>query len=114
MRPSAARLIRFVPRSSVQLTQKVVPSPAERPPEVKPPTLLDILLERKEKAGDNWPSNIRVETPISKAALKDVHILTGRWPFLYRATLFSLHYALYPLGYTQGMNIIPWHRQDVV
>ncbi|KAK0240458.1 hypothetical protein EDD85DRAFT_489417 [Armillaria nabsnona] len=72
MRPSAARLIRLVPRSSVQLTQKVVPSAAERPPEVKPPTLLDNLLERKEKAGDNWPSNIRIETPISKAALKDV------------------------------------------
>ncbi|PBK96514.1 hypothetical protein ARMGADRAFT_699440 [Armillaria gallica] len=72
MRPSAARLIRLVPRSSVQLTQKVVPSTAERPPEVKPPTLLAILLERKEKAGDNWPSNIRIETPISKAALKDV------------------------------------------
>ncbi|KAK0210453.1 hypothetical protein DFS33DRAFT_1293251 [Desarmillaria ectypa] len=72
MHPSAARLIRLVPRSSVQLTQRVVPSSAERPPEVKPPTVLDILLERKEKAGDNWPSNIRIEPPVTKTALKDV------------------------------------------
>ena len=72
MRPSAARLIRLIPRSSVQLTQKVVPSPAERHPEIRPPTLLDILLEQKEKAGNNWPSNIRIETPIPKTVLKDV------------------------------------------
>ncbi|KAG7452945.1 uncharacterized protein BT62DRAFT_925484 [Guyanagaster necrorhizus] len=72
MRPSTARLIRLVPRSSVELTQRFVPSSAERPPEVKPPALIDILLERKAKAGDNWPSNIRIEPPITKLALKDV------------------------------------------
>lgn len=71
MKPSIGRLFQLVPRKDIP---KHCILPALRPYEPKKDqiTVHDILLERKEKAGTAWPSNIRVEPPLTKKVLEPV------------------------------------------
>jgi len=75
MRPTAARLVRIIPRSALNLTEqkvKVLPRPTPQFEEYKKPTTIDILFQQKEKAGDSWPPNIRIEPAVRKAAFASV------------------------------------------
>ncbi|KAJ7286046.1 hypothetical protein C8J57DRAFT_986251, partial [Mycena rebaudengoi] len=45
----------------------ILPSPAPRNHEIKPPTLIETLIARKSAAGDKWPANLRIEPFISRA-----------------------------------------------
>lgn len=73
MHSSLPRLVRVIPRS--QLTSETVAAvrtlPAPRP-YVRPPTLIEILMKRKEAAGDSYPSNIRIEPVITREAFRGV------------------------------------------
>ncbi|KAF9027127.1 hypothetical protein BDZ89DRAFT_819205 [Hymenopellis radicata] len=72
MRPSLARLVRMLPRSAVSSEQKVVTSLASRPPQTKPLSLTDIMLEKQALAGNDWPTNLRIEPIIPKTAFKNM------------------------------------------
>lgn len=69
MRPSCARLVTLVARSTLPKSQKVLP--ALKPFE-KVPTVHDILLERKAKSTTPWPQNLRIEPYLEQAVLKGV------------------------------------------
>ncbi|KIY65722.1 hypothetical protein CYLTODRAFT_399979 [Cylindrobasidium torrendii FP15055 ss-10] len=71
MRPSPARLIRLVPRSSVSGAKKFVPALDQRPI-VKPPTLIETMQARQQAAGSNWPANIRIEPVVRREDFKGV------------------------------------------
>jgi hypothetical protein len=77
MRPSLPRLVRLLPRSAVV----ALPQHGHPPPRIyeelpkdsrKPPSLLEILLQEKEAAGPNYPSNIRIEPVASKKTFAGV------------------------------------------
>ncbi|PFH49105.1 hypothetical protein AMATHDRAFT_63754, partial [Amanita thiersii Skay4041] len=70
MYPSTPRLLRVLPRST--LTSKILPAPAPQITELNRPTLMDALQKQKEKAGDSWPQNIRLEPVVKKEAFKHV------------------------------------------
>ena len=76
MRPSLPRLVRILPRS--QLSAEL---PSSAPPRVMPGphrhdthkiTLIEMLQQRKKKAGTKFPTNIRIEPVVPKQALKNV------------------------------------------
>lgn len=74
MRPSAAQLVRIIPRKALDPAMvKVVHAPPPQIQELQQPTLLDLLHKQRIKAGADWPANIRVEPVIKKAAFKPVH-----------------------------------------
>ena len=73
MRPTLSRLYRILPREAVNVNErKILPRPTSQREEYRKPTTIDILLEQKEKAGDAWPSNIRIEPAVRKAQFKGV------------------------------------------
>ncbi|KAJ8456333.1 hypothetical protein ONZ45_g6457 [Pleurotus djamor] len=73
MRASAIRQLQIVSRSSLKLKQSTInPAPKHQKEQLKQPTIIDVLLKRKEKAGEAWPTNLRVEPVITKEALKNV------------------------------------------
>jgi len=66
MRPTLPRLVRVVPRGSIdaRLSKRIVD---ELPKEVREqPPLIELLMARKEEASDSYPSNIRIEPPYSR------------------------------------------------
>ncbi|KAI9064266.1 hypothetical protein FKP32DRAFT_615855 [Trametes sanguinea] len=69
MQPTLARLVRVLPRSQVDPALRPVPAPA-RADEIRRPSLIEVLLKRKEEAGDNFPSNLRIEALEAKSALR--------------------------------------------
>jgi hypothetical protein len=73
MRPSAIRLVRIIPRKALNpATVKVLQAPAPQTEELHQPTLIDILNRQREKAGPEWPANIRLEPMVKKAAFQPV------------------------------------------
>ncbi|EAU88391.1 hypothetical protein CC1G_05157 [Coprinopsis cinerea okayama7 len=73
MRPTVARLVRVLPRSAVQLPEsRIIPRPTPQYEELKKPTVLQLLEKQREEAGENWPSNIRIEPVIKKQVFKPV------------------------------------------
>jgi hypothetical protein len=73
MRPSIPRLIRIIPKTSLPSQKvKVVPELPSYEQAKKTP-LIEILLKRKDEAGDNWPPNLRIEPPLSREKFKQVH-----------------------------------------
>ncbi|EIN07698.1 hypothetical protein PUNSTDRAFT_70013 [Punctularia strigosozonata HHB-11173 SS5] len=73
MNPTAARLVRIIPRAqlppAVQASDSVVPALTRHP---KPVTLIERLQQRQEAQGANWPSNIRLEPELGKRTFKNV------------------------------------------
>ncbi|EIM82466.1 uncharacterized protein STEHIDRAFT_124573, partial [Stereum hirsutum FP-91666 SS1] len=64
MRPSLPRLIRIVPRATITAPEAII---EEVPRELtKRPTLYEILSKRRIDAGASYPSNIRLEPPLTK------------------------------------------------
>ncbi|KAJ7197218.1 hypothetical protein GGX14DRAFT_375178 [Mycena pura] len=57
---------RIVPRENIKRGTSILPAPAPRSHETKPPTLLETLIAKKQVAGDDWPPNLRVEPFISR------------------------------------------------
>ncbi|KAJ6606559.1 hypothetical protein DFH09DRAFT_1120602 [Mycena vulgaris] len=57
---------RIVPREKIALRTSILPAPAPRSHEIKPPTLIEGLLARKLALGDSWPPNLRIEPFISR------------------------------------------------
>ncbi|KAI8998793.1 hypothetical protein BD414DRAFT_512363 [Trametes punicea] len=68
MRPTLARLVRVLPRSQVDPALRPAPAPARS--DIHQPSLIEILQKRKEEAGADFPSNIRIEALEAKTALR--------------------------------------------
>ncbi|KAK7023896.1 hypothetical protein R3P38DRAFT_1078396 [Favolaschia claudopus] len=58
---------RIIPRGKIALNASIVPAAIPRNHETKPPTLIQTLIAQKDAAGDEWPSNLRIEPFISRA-----------------------------------------------
>ncbi|KAJ7184208.1 hypothetical protein C8R46DRAFT_1063280 [Mycena filopes] len=73
--PAEQRILslpRFVSRKKIEERTSILPAPAPRSHEIKPPTLIETLAARKLAAGDRWPPNIRIEPVISRATWEPV------------------------------------------
>ncbi|KAI0361927.1 hypothetical protein OH77DRAFT_4377 [Trametes cingulata] len=68
MHPTLARLVRILPRSQVDPALRPVPAPARS--DIRTPSLIELLQKRKEEAGADYPSNIRIESLEAKTALR--------------------------------------------
>ncbi|RDX48296.1 hypothetical protein OH76DRAFT_664793 [Lentinus brumalis] len=68
MRPTLVRLVRILPRSQVDPALRPVPQPIRS--DVPRPSLIEVLQKRKEDAGADYPSNIRIEGLEAKTALR--------------------------------------------
>lgn len=69
MRPTLPRLVRVLHKS--QLVEQGIPLKRAIPEpvrsDVKQPTLIQVLLNRKNEAGADYPSNIRIEPELKMA-----------------------------------------------
>ncbi|KIM44519.1 hypothetical protein M413DRAFT_67778 [Hebeloma cylindrosporum] len=73
MRPTQSRLIRVVPRKLLNVSnQKIVARPTPQTADKLQPTLMDIMMKKKEKAGDSWPANLRLEPQLTSKDFKSV------------------------------------------
>jgi hypothetical protein len=73
MRASAVRLVRIIPRKALNpASTKVLHAPPPQAQELRQPTVLDLLNQQREKAGPEWPANIRLEPVVKKAAFRPV------------------------------------------
>ena len=73
MRPTLSRLVQIIPREALNVPKrKIIPRPIHSQEEFKQPTTFDLLLQQREKAGESWPSNIRLERAVRKKELKPV------------------------------------------
>jgi hypothetical protein len=60
MRPTIALQVRIVPRTAVPSSRILrTPKPSTHP---APPTIIQQLLAQRERRGDDWPPNLRIET----------------------------------------------------
>lgn len=71
MRPTAIRRVVLIPRELLKKNTNVIPPLKPNFPELQP-TVHDILLERKAKAGDEWPKNMRIEPFLTRDAFSKV------------------------------------------
>jgi hypothetical protein len=73
MRPTPTRLIRVVPRKLLNVSdQKIIARPTPQTADKLQPTLMDIMMKRKEEAGDSWPANLRLEPQLTSKVFKAV------------------------------------------
>ena len=73
MRPTIPRLVRVIPRSKVATEYAASVQHLPRPARfVKEPTLIEMLLKRKEEMGATYPPNIRIEPVLSKETFEGV------------------------------------------
>jgi hypothetical protein len=73
MKASAVRLVRVIPRKALDpASVKVVNAPPPQFRELQQPTVLDLLQGQREKAGVDWPGNIRIEPVVMKDAFRPV------------------------------------------
>ena len=73
MRPSASRLVRVIPRSGITseaALRRTLPEPKRSG--MDPPSLIQVLLKRKEELGAAYPANIRIEPPMPRKTLQHV------------------------------------------
>lgn len=71
MYPTLTRLVQVIPRTSLKSTTHV-PTTA-RVVHEKPATVFQLLTKRKQEGEGGWPTNLRLEMPVQKDALKHVH-----------------------------------------
>jgi hypothetical protein len=72
MRVSIPRLARIIPRSTLSETPRARLYGLPESDAPRAPTLMEALQARKAAAGADYPSNIRLEEPIDKQALKNI------------------------------------------
>ncbi|KXN90486.1 hypothetical protein AN958_04158 [Leucoagaricus sp. SymC.cos] len=73
MKASAACLVRIIPRKTLDLVAaKVVNAPPPQTNDLLQPTVLDLLQQQRQKAGSDWPANIRLESVVKKEAFRPV------------------------------------------
>ncbi|KAJ7594877.1 hypothetical protein C8J56DRAFT_450916 [Mycena floridula] len=73
MRVYAARLMHVIPRSALKVDQsKIIPSLKPWKASEATPTVHSILVERREKAGADWPINLRIEPVLNKKSFATV------------------------------------------
>lgn len=73
MKASAVRLMRIIPRKVLDpASVKVLDAPPPQIQELHQPTVLELLHQQREKAGADWPANIRIEPVVKKEALRPV------------------------------------------
>ena len=73
MRPTSTRLVRLIPRKLLNVAeQKIYSRPRPQIEDLKQPTFMDLLMKRKERAGNTWPANLRLEPQLKKAVFKEV------------------------------------------
>lgn len=74
MRPSLPRLVRILPRNSLASEGIAYATPIPEPTrsDIKPTSLIQVLLRRKTDQGPSYPPNIRIEPVVRKKVLKDV------------------------------------------
>ncbi|KAF8078144.1 hypothetical protein FPV67DRAFT_1662892 [Lyophyllum atratum] len=80
MRPSVARFARVIKRRTLptQVQENIIPAPTPQTEELKRPNLIDVLMQQKADAAENWPVNIRLEPVVKKEAFKRVQADTLR------------------------------------
>jgi hypothetical protein len=73
MRPTACRLVRVVPRNLLNVPEhKIHQRPRPQIEETKQPSLIDVLVKRRDAAKEDWPQNLRLERQLTKEAFRDV------------------------------------------
>jgi len=73
MKASAARLIRVIPRKSLDPTSvRVLDAPVPQTRDLQNPTVFELLQKQRETAGSDWPGNIRIEPVVKKDAYRPV------------------------------------------
>lgn len=73
MQPTPTRLVRVIPRKLLNVSdQKILNRPRPQTEALKQPTFMDLLMKRKEDAGDAWPANLRLEPQLKKEIFKEV------------------------------------------
>ena len=75
MRSTIPRLVRVIKRSQLPVEQAASVSVVRPPParsDVRRESLIELLLKRKEKMGDQYPPNIRIEPVLTKQAFENV------------------------------------------
>lgn len=72
MLPTQQRLIRILPRNALPTHSRIKPALAKHISRSEEPALVDLLLARKDRAGNTWPSNLRVESKLVKSSWKGI------------------------------------------
>ncbi|KAF9563959.1 hypothetical protein CPC08DRAFT_685928 [Agrocybe pediades] len=73
MRPTPNRLVVVTLRSRLNVSDsKIYNRPRPQKEDLAIPTLMDLLMARKEKMGDAWPANLRLEPQLKKEVFKEV------------------------------------------
>lgn len=79
MRPTIPRLVRVIPKSRLVEQgiplKRAIPEPVRS--DVKQPSLIEVLLTRKEEAGAAYPPNIRIEPELKMAHYRRMPKETG-------------------------------------
>jgi hypothetical protein len=65
-------LIRILARNALAPRSHIKSALAGHVPRAEEPTLVDLLLARKDRAGHDWPPNLRVEPKLDKSAWKGI------------------------------------------
>jgi len=62
-----------VPRKLLNISDaKIYNRPRPQFEDLKIPTLMDTLMKRKEKMGESWPGNLRLEPQLKKEIFREV------------------------------------------
>ncbi|KAH8829658.1 hypothetical protein DL96DRAFT_1070196 [Flagelloscypha sp. PMI_526] len=65
MHPTLVRAVRIVERKAAgTISPKQIQTLERQDVHLNKPSLIDILLQKKKDAGEDWPSNIRIEKPL--------------------------------------------------
>ena len=73
MKASAVRLVRIIPRKSLDPTSvRVLDAPSPQTRDLQKPTFFELLQKQREIAGSDWPGNIRIEPVVKKEAYRPV------------------------------------------
>lgn len=73
MKASAVRLVRIIPRKSLDPTSvRVLDAPSPQTRDLQKPTFFELLQKQREIAGSDWPGNIRIEPVVKKEVYRPV------------------------------------------
>ncbi|KAF9531756.1 hypothetical protein CPB83DRAFT_84793 [Crepidotus variabilis] len=73
MHATARRLVRVVPRNVLNVAEEqIYHRPRPQIEDIRQPTVIDMLEQKKVEAGAAWPTNIRIERQLTKDVFKDV------------------------------------------
>ena len=73
MKASAARLVRIIPRKSLDPTSiRVLDAPSPQTQDLQKPTVFELLQKQRETTGSDWPGNIRIEPVVKKEVYRPV------------------------------------------